>query len=90
MKVTRITHEKRMGDGRSVVRVIITYVIGNARPKTATLLYDSLTERAQFGSTWEANEHRIVIDMLHEVAEAYMTLAYYGWEGNDAEEARQA
>ena len=87
MKVPRITHEKRKGDGRAVVRVIITYVIGKANPKTATLLYDGLTGTAQFGSTKEANEHRIVIDMMHEVAEAYMTLVYYGWEGNDAQDS---
>lgn len=81
MKVTAIRHESHRVDGRGVSRVFITYELGRGKPKTAMLLYDMFEDSSTFENATEARKHVTAADMLDEVARAYMTLVYHGWEG---------
>lgn len=81
MKVTGIRHERHKSDGTGVTRVFVTYKTEHTKEKTATLLYDMFEDSSRFESATETRKHCIAADALSEVAEAYMTLVYYGWEG---------
>lgn len=81
MKVTAIRHESHRVDGRGVSRVFVTYELCKRKPKTAMLLYDMFDDSCAFENATEAGKHVVAADMLEEVAKAYMTLVYYGWEG---------
>lgn len=87
MKVTGISYEKHRNDGDGIVRVIVDYVPNASRhpknrqqEKTATLLYDMFGGPVTFEGERETREHILTADALREVAEAYMTMVYYGWE----------
>lgn len=80
MKVTGIRHEKHKCDGAGIERVIIDYEIGNTA-KTATIYYDMFACAGAFGTNDDYLEHESAMLALMNIADSYMDLVEYGWEG---------
>ena len=80
MKVTGIKHEKHKCDGAGIERVIIDYEIGNTA-KTATIYYDVYVCAGSFGTNEDYKEHKSAMQALMGIADSYMDLVEYGWEG---------
>ena len=80
MKVTGIKHEKHKCDGAGIERVIIDYEIGNTA-KTATIYYDVYVCAGSFKTNEDYKEHKSAMQALMGIADSYMDLVGYGWEG---------
>lgn len=80
MRVTKISHESHKCDGLGVERVIISYEIGNVE-KTATIFYDKFLNGGAFGTNADFKMHQESAADLMNIADSYMELVEYGWEG---------